>query len=170
MNRSQQRLALEHARQRDTWLRVYNHEMTRRKRLLAERPQKAEALLKRNRKGVADTCAKHSWVAARLLWIHDSMKKGGKQYHEIDGIYRRGFHEAASYRLNGYEYTPQMCMYCVAARELIKEPWSWTKDQQRHKQLEHELEKPRGKMGRDIMLDDLEDLFWEKKNELSLIS
>lgn len=146
------------ARKRELWLRVFYHEISRRRRISNEKPKAYKKLFASNPKRLSeDPCEVHTWVPATTLWIHDNSKKGNL----IDGFRRRGFHEAQMYKSSGYIVIPQICWSCTCTREKIVPDLSWAERQAILDKLSKEQYKgkPRGKLGGDSMLEDFEDLF-----------
>lgn len=139
------------------WLRVYHHEISRRKRLWAENPKKAAKVFAQNPKRLADCCdGEHVWVPASTLWIHDN----GKGAYKIGGYWRRGLREAHPYKDADFQVTPQMCWYCIKTRDKRMPLISWS---QRQRTLaEHILldkkSKPRGRKGAETMIEDYDEL------------
>lgn len=146
------------ARKRDLMLRVYHHEINRRRDIQKTKPKAYKKLFAMNPKRLDESCdGTHVWVPMTILWIHDGNGKGSM----IDGFKRRGFSEATTFEHNGYRFVPQMCWNCVATRELVLPVMSWS---ERQKTLADHIAaaqkgKPRGKIGADVMLDDFDDLF-----------
>lgn len=146
------------AKKRQIYLRVYHHEISRRRQIAAEEPKAYTKLFRANNKGLSEECCeKHIWVPMTTLWIHDKVGRGYTLY----GYRRRGFAEAHSFIDGLYRVTPQMCWRCASTRELITEIMTWT---ERHNSLTQRLieeakGKPRGRQGADIMLHDFDELF-----------
>lgn len=152
----------ERAQRKDSWLRVYHHEITRRKRIWQEKPKAYRQIFGPNRKGLdeqtecqaMEAYGKHVWVPATHLWIHDA-KKGFK----LDGINRRGFSEAETYEYDGFRVVPQICWSCIATRELMSPVIPWSARQTLAQHILNDKRKPKGKRGQECMLEDYDELF-----------
>lgn len=146
------------SQRRDLILRVYGHEISRRRQIQQEKPKAYRKLFAANMKRLSECCeGTHVWGPMTTLWIHDG---AGKSYM-IDGFKRRGFREAMPFKANGYVYFPQMCWNCVQTREKVVEDLTWA---ERQRTLADHIKadikgKPRGKKGADLMLEDFDDLF-----------
>lgn len=138
------------------WLRVYHHEISRRRRLQQEQPTLYKKVCGHNPKKLNECCEdEHVWVPATTLWIHDNAKGA----YKIDGYLRRGLREAAPYRDNGFRVIPQMCWNCVHTREMRSQIVSWS---ERRKTLADHIQtdkvKKRGRQGRNTMIEDYDEL------------
>lgn len=153
----------ERARRTDAWLRVYHHEISRRRKIAQEKPRAYRQLFGQNHKGLFEphTCpgveawGKHIWVPATHLWIHDKVKG-----FKIGGVNRRGFSEAQSYEYDDFRIVPQICWSCVMTRELMTPVMTWS---ERQKSLADHIRegmqhKPKGKKGKPTMIEDYEEL------------
>lgn len=149
---------VEATRRRELWLRVYQHEISRRERIANEKPKAYKKVFASNPKRLNECCeGPHAWVPATVLWIHDDLSRKGSM---IDGFKRRGFKEGQQYKYDGNIIIPQICWNCKCTREKIVPDLTWAERQMtlaQHIQRDSKG-KPRGKLGRDAMLDNLDDL------------
>ena len=148
------------ASRRQAFLRVYQHEISRRKQISAEKPKAYAKIFTANNKGLKSCCEphQHCWVPMTHLWIHDGASAKG---YTISGFKRRGFKEATPFKDGEWLIVPQMCWYCVKSREVINQTAPW-KDKYRTvaaQIIKDNKGKNRGRAGSDIMMHDLDDLF-----------
>lgn len=132
------------------WLRVFDHEITRRRRIATENLDLYKKLRAANPKGLLHEkkCSCHIWVPATHLMIHDN----GAKSHNIGGMRRRAFNEAAPYKSNGVQMIPQMCWLCDATREHAFEVLTAAERKEAYK-----AQRPKPKKGRST--DDITSVF-----------
>lgn len=141
---------------RQSFLRIYQHEISRRRQIKSEKPKAYAKIFSANDKGLLDCCPPHMhiWVPMTHLWIHD----GAGSKYKIGGFDRRGFREAMPYKIEGYRVIPQMCWNCIHTRELITEVTPWGYRSVAQQIILDNNGKKRGKPGSDIMMHDLSDI------------
>lgn len=139
----------------EDWLRVLEHELTRRRRICRENKDLYTKIHSSNPKGLLyqKDCVSHVWVPATHLMIHD----GGPKSQKINGVSTRGFSEAACFRLNTAQIVPQMCWKCDATRERTLDMRS-----AETRLAEHKAARPKKQRGRktdlaESMFDELFD-------------
>ena len=96
------------------WIRVFDKEISRRRRIAQENKELFKRLHSVNPKGLKsqDKCKAHTWVPATHVMIHDNPSKA----LVLNDIKRRGFKEASPYKEEQYIKVPQVCWDCDATR------------------------------------------------------